>query len=344
MTGIREAINYRKLPGEDVECFLCSHRCHIKKGKRGFCLVRENRGGALYTLVYRKAIASHIDPIEKKPLFHFLPGSLSYSIATVGCNFRCGFCQNWDISQRARHGQIEGMDLSPERIVQEALASHCRSISYTYTEPVIFFEYAYDTAVLAKEKGLFNNFVTNGFATPETIDVMAGLIDAANVDLKSFSEQFYKKICKASLKPVLEAIRYMYRKGIWIEITTLIVPGQNEGEKELAQIAEFIASVSIDIPWHVSRFYPHYEMDSIPPTPLEKIDLAIEKGREAGLRYVYGGNISGGKYETTYCPFCREVVIYRLGYSIEQVNLKKGPGNKALCGVCGQELAIIRYA
>lgn len=335
---VKEAMNYKALPKGDVECFLCSHRCHIKEGKRGFCLVRENRNGRLYTLVYGKAIASHIDPIEKKPLFHFLPGSLSYSIATVGCNFRCGFCQNWDISQRARMGCIEGETLSPEDIVKEAKSSLCRSISYTYTEPVIFFEYAYDVAKLAKKEGLYNNFVTNGFATRETIDLMAGVIDAANVDLKSFSEEFYKKICRARLQPVLDAIRYMHEKGIWVEVTTLVVPGQNDAPEELSQIAKFIASISIDIPWHVSRFYPHYEMDSLPPTAIEKIDLAIEKGKEAGLRYVYGGNVAGGDYETTHCPFCNETVIYRLGYSIEKMNLKRGV--ETLCGKCGQKLPI----
>jgi len=337
----KEAMNYKPLSDGEVECFLCSHRCRIKEGKRGRCLVRENQKGKLYSLVYGKAIASHIDPIEKKPLFHFLPGSSSYSIATVGCNFRCNFCQNWDISQGARRGAIQGMDLTPQKIVQEAKANKCQSISYTYTEPVIFFEYAYDTAKLAKKEGLYNNFVTNGFATPETIDLMAGVIDAANVDLKSFSEDFYKKLCKASLQPVLDAIRYMYKKGILIEITTLIIPGQNDGEEELSEIAKFIASISVDIPWHVSRFYPHYEMDAIPPTPMEKIDLARDMGRKAGLRYIYGGNVPAGDYETTYCPFCKEAAISRVGYSIEKVNLKKGPNNESLCGACNKKLAII---
>ncbi len=303
-------------------------------------MVRENRGGRLFSLVYGKAIAAHVDPIEKKPLFHFLPGSLSYSIATVGCNFRCSFCQNWEISQAARKGRIAGEKLSPEKIVHEAKANHCRSISYTYTEPVIFFEYAYETAKLAKKEGLYNNFVTNGFATPETIDLMAGIIDAANVDLKSFSEDFYKKICRAKLQPVLDAIRYMHEKGIWVEVTTLVVPGQNDSAEELEKIAGFIASVSEDIPWHVSRCYPHYEMDSLPPTPVEKIDLAIEKGKKAGLRYVYGGNVAGYNYETTRCPFCKELVIYRLGYSIEKINLKNTSAG-TLCGSCGKKLSIM---
>jgi len=334
-------MNYKSLPEGEVECFLCSHHCRIKEGKRGHCFVRENQKGKLYSLVYGHAIASHIDPIEKKPLFHFLPGSFSYSIATVGCNFRCNFCQNSDISQGPRRSRILGADLSPEKIVRDAMANNCRSISYTYTEPIIFFEYAYDTAKLAKKEGLYNNFVTNGFATPETIDLMAGVIDAANVDLKSFSEDFYKKLCGASLQPVLRAIKYMYKKGIRIEITTLIIPGQNDGEKELSEIAGFIASISQDIPWHVSRFYPHYEMDSIPPTPMEKIDLARDIGRKAGLRYIYGGNVSGGDYETTYCPFCKEAAISRVGYSIEKMNLKKGPDNETLCGACSKKLAII---
>ena len=333
-------MNYRSLSKGEVECFLCSHQCRIKEEKRGRCFVRENQKGKLYSLVYAKAIAHHIDPIEKKPLFHFLPGSLSYSIAAAGCNFQCSFCQNADISQAARSKRILGEDLSPQKIVRDAKANNCRSISYTYTEPVIFFEYAYDTAKLAKKQGLYNNFVTNGFATPETIDLMPGLIDAANVDLKSFSEDFYKKLCKASLQPVLDAIKYMYKKGIWIEITTLIIPGQNDSEKELSQIAGFIASVSKDIPWHVSRFYPHYEMSSTPPTPMETIDRAREAGREAGLRYIYGGNVTQGDYETTYCPFCKGTVIKRIGYSIEKVNLKKGHDNETLCGKCKKKLSI----
>jgi pyruvate formate lyase activating enzyme len=337
---LKEAMNYKSLPRREVECFLCSHRCRIKEGKRGFCMVRENQKGKLYSLVYGKAVAHHIDPIEKKPLFHFLPGSSSYSIATVGCNFRCSFCQNWDISQRARHGRIEGIGLSAEKIVREAMANRCQSISYTYTEPIIFFEYAYDTAVLAKKEGLYNNFVTNAFVTPETIDLMAGVIDAANVDLKSFSEDFYKKLCRAHLQPVLDAIKYMHEKGIWVEVTTLVVPGQNDSEEELSRIAGFIASVSKDIPWHVSRFYPHYEMNSLPPTPMEKIEMAIAKGKEAGLHYVYGGNVPSGDYETTYCPFCKKAVIRRFGYSIGKMNLKKGPANEALCGACGKKLAI----
>lgn len=336
----KEAMNYKKLSGTDVECFLCSHRCRIKEGKRGRCSVRENRAGVLYSLVYGRAIANHIDPIEKKPLFHFFPGSFSYSIATAGCNFRCDFCQNWDISQGPRDGRISGMDFPPERIVKEAKANKCRSISYTYTEPVIFFEYAYETARLAKKEGIYNNFVTNGFATSETIDMMAEVIDAANVDLKSFSEDFYKTLCGAKLKPVLDAIRYMHKKGIWIEVTTLIVPDRNDSAGELSEIAKFLASISRDIPWHVSRFYPNYKMDSISPTPIEKIDLAIEKGKEAGLNYVYGGNVPGGDYETTYCPFCSEKVIQRSGYSIGSINLKMGARCETLCGACGKQLPI----
>lgn len=335
---MKEAILYRRLEDGKVECFLCSHRCRISKDKMGFCGVRQNRGGVLYTLVYAKAIASHIDPIEKKPLFHFMPGSYSYSVAAVGCNFRCGFCQNWNISQiRAdSNGQIPGEELSPEEIVKQAVQAKCQSISYTYTEPTIFFEYAYDTACLAKRKGLKNNFVTNGYQTPETIEKMAEVIDAANIDLKSFSDDFYRRICYSHLEPVLESIRNMYRKGIWVEVTTLVVPDQNDSEKELRMIAEFLAGISPDIPWHISRYHPDYQMNDGRSTPISTLTRARQIGYEAGLRYVYIGNVPGAGFEDTVCPGCKEVVIGRLGFSITRFNLEGSS-----CKNCGRELPII---
>lgn len=328
---MREAILYKKLENNKVECQLCSHRCKIADGKRGICAVRENRGGVLRTLAYGKAIAAHIDPIEKKPLFHFLPGTLSFSIATAGCNFRCGFCQNWDISQLSKQGKGEfpGKDLSPERIVAEAVKNNCQSIAYTYTEPTIFFEYAYDTAKLARKKGLKNVFVTNGFQTPETIGKMVGVIDAANVDLKSFSDEFYRKVCGGRLEPVLEAIKLMWEKKIWVEVTTLIVPEQNDSEKELEQIAKFLADISKDISWHISRFHPDYKMTDVEPTPIETLHGAVEIGKKAGLNYIYVGNVLDDPNEHTYCPKCGKVVIKRFGYQTE--NLLK----KARCPFCG---------
>ena len=334
-----EARLYKKLADKSVRCNLCSHRCLIKPGERGICSVRENQGGTLYSLVYGKVIASNVDPIEKKPLFHFQPGSLSFSIATAGCNFRCEFCQNWQISQitKGPKGEIIGKELPPEQVVQKALETECSSIAYTYTEPTIFFEYAADTAKLAKKKGLANVFVTNGYQTPETIKEMAKFVDAANVDLKSFSEEFYQKICGAKLKPVLEAIKLMHKAGIWLEITTLVVPDQNDSEKELSEIAKFIAGVSKNIPWHISRFHPDFKMTDSYPTPLETLEKAFKIGKKAGLKYVYLGNVATVTRENTYCPKCKNLAIRRVGYDIETLGVDK----KGECRKCGQNLNII---
>lgn len=335
---MKEALLYQKLKNNTARCNLCSHRCLIAPGKRGICFVRENQNGVLYSLVYGLAIAANVDPIEKKPLFHFLPGTKSFSIASAGCNFRCEFCQNWDISQitKGREGQIIGEELSPEDIVKKALETDCRSIAYTYTEPTIFFEYAYDTAKLVKRKNLANVFVTNGYQTPETIKKMKGIIDAANIDLKSFSEKFYQKTCGAKLAPVLESIKLMHKAGIWIEITTLVVPKQNDSEKELTQIAKFIASVDKNIPWHISRFHPDYKMTNSYPTPLETLENAFQIGKNAGLKYVYLGNVITETGENTFCPKCGALAIRRAGYLTEVLGVDK-EGN---CSNCGYDLNI----
>lgn len=335
---MQEAVLYEKLPNKSVRCYLCAHRCLIPPGKRGICFVRENRDGILYSLVYGLAIANHVDPIEKKPLFHFLPGTKSFSIATAGCNFRCSFCQNWDISQISKgpSGRIIGEKLPPERVVSEALETGCQSIAYTYTEPTIFFEYAYDTAKLAKEKGLANIFVTNGYQTTETIDKMKGVIDAANVDLKSFSDDFYRKVCGAKLEPVLQSIKKMHKARIHLEITTLVVSGQNDSEKELWQIAKFIAKVSTDIPWHISRFHPEYKMPGGSITPLKTLQKAYDLGKKAGLKYVYLGNVITEKGENTYCPGCKKLVVERMGYNTQTIAVN----NKGRCNYCGEDLSI----
>jgi pyruvate formate lyase activating enzyme len=335
---MKEARLYQKLKDKVIRCSLCSHRCLIKPDKRGICFVRENQKGTLYSLVYGLAIAANVDPIEKKPLFHFQPGSLSFSIATAGCNFRCEFCQNWSESQitKGPEGKIVGFQLSPEEIVKQAIKNDCRSIAYTYTEPTIFFEYAQDTAELAKKKGLANVFVTNGFQTPETIKEMQKFVDAANVDLKSFSDKFYQKICGGRLKPVLESIRLMHRAGIWVEITTLVIPKQNDSKKELKQIADFIASVDKNIPWHLSRFHPDYRMTNLSPTPIETLEMAYEQGKKAGLKYIYLGNIITEDKENTYCPKCGNLAIRRIGYQVEILGVDK----KVKCSKCGEDLKI----
>ena len=330
---IKEAMLYRGLEGGKVSCYLCGHLCLITPSKFGVCGVRQNKEGKLYTHVYGEVIAAHVDPIEKKPFFHFLPGSTSFSIATVGCNFQCGFCQNWQISQAAKKtGESpDGYKMMPEDVVKEARTQHCRSISYTYTEPTIFFEYAYDTAKIAKREGLYNNFVTNGFMTPEALETIRGRLDAANVDLKAFKEETYKKVCKARLAPVLESIRLMKKLGVWVEVTTLVVPGLNDSDEELAGISGFIAGVDPDIPWHVSRFHPDYRFLDHKATPIETLRRAREIGQEKGLRYIYLGNVPEGSNTT--CFRCRKLVVERRYMGLEQSHLKNGQ-----CPSCGAEI------
>lgn len=284
---MKEAVLYTKEKGDKVRCSACSHRCLISEGNVGICGVRKNIKGKLYLLVYGKIISQHIDPVEKKPLYHFLPGTKTYSIATVGCNFKCDFCQNYDISQEK---SILGEEFKPEEIVEKAIKTGCKSIAYTYTEPTIFAEFVKDTAVLAKQKGLKNILVTNGYMTSEFFEYLDGLIDAMNIDLKSFSNNFYKKTCKAKLQPVLDTIKLAKKKGIHLEITTLLIPGENDSEKEIENIAKFIASVDNKIPWHISRFFPMYKMTGKPKTDIEKMKKAEEIGKKY-LKHVYLGNI-----------------------------------------------------
>ena len=272
---MKEAMIYEKTGGTDIRCGLCNHNCLIKNGQSGICAVRVNNDGVLFSLVYGKVISMNIDPIEKKPLFHFLPQSKSLSIATVGCNFRCKHCQNYEISQypRERNVSIPGRDTTPEEIVKTALQNNCESISYTYTEPTIFFEFAYDCAQLAHEKGVRNVFVSNGYTGKEAVELIAPLLDANNIDLKG-SDKFYRDICGAKLAPVKKTIRLMKERGVWVEVTTLIIPELNDSEKDLTDIAEFISSVDPAMPWHVSQFYPTFKLLDKPRTP----DFNAEKG------------------------------------------------------------------
>ncbi|SDB98283.1 pyruvate formate lyase activating enzyme [Desulfurella multipotens] len=332
---MKEAYLYKHLNEKKVRCDLCAHRCIIEEDKSGICKVRKNIKGKLYSLVYEKVIAQAVDPIEKKPLYHFLPGSKSYSIATVGCNFTCLNCQNYEISQYMYyHDEAAGKYYSVDNVVSDAIFFECNSIAYTYTEPTIFFEYAIDIAKIAKSKGLKNVFVTNGFFTKQVIDKMSGLIDAANIDLKSMNENFYKNIAGGRLKPVLSSIEYAKQKGIWIELTTLIIPTLNDSEKEIEDIAKFIKSVDENIPWHISAFYPTYKLTSIPPTSIKTIQKAYDIGKSVGLRYVYGGNIPKNNLENTYCYNCGELLIERSGFAIIKNVLS---GNK--CPKCNAQIA-----
>lgn len=319
---MHEALLYDKTDGSHAQCFLCAHRCRIKPGDRGICGVRENRDGTLYSLVYGKIIAENIDPIEKKPLFHVFPGSKSFSIATPGCNFLCTFCQNHEISQLPRAtGGMPGRETMPQDIVAKAVASGSKTIAYTYTEPTIYFEFAYHISKIALDKGLKNVFVTNGFMTEETIETISPFLHAANVDLKAFSEDFYRRQCGAQLQPVLDSLKKMKSLNIWVEITTLLIPTLNDSDEELRRIAEFICSLGAETPWHISRFYPHYRMASLPPTPIASIRRAAQIGKAAGLKYVYSGNIPGDERENTLCSHCGERLIDRYGFTIEKINL-----------------------
>lgn len=333
---LKQALLWETTGDKNVKCSLCAWRCSIVDGKVGHCGVRKNIDGTLYSLVYDRVCAAGADPIEKKPLFHFMPGTSAFSISTPGCNFRCSFCQNWQISQMALDGRIQGQPYAPEDIVNAALKAKCRSIAYTYTEPTIFMELCADCGQLAKRKGLANIFVSNGYETTEAIDLAKPWLDAINIDLKSFSDDFYKKLCKASLAPVLDTIRYIAKKtDIWMEITTLLIPGENDSDTEFANIAEFIVKeTGPDTPWHVSRFYPNYKMTDKPATNGASLERAIDIGKKAGLRYIYVGNLPGTRAESTFCYSCGATLIERIGYTIKSNKIEDGS-----CPQCGAIIA-----
>jgi pyruvate formate lyase activating enzyme len=322
---MKEAMLYSPLEEGKVKCHLCSHRCVISPSKKGICGVRENREGTLFSLVFGRAISMNVDPIEKKPLFHLFPGSTSFSIATVGCNFRCLQCQNHEISQMPVDEKIiNGSVVPPSKIVSLAKENRCRSISYTYTEPTIYFEYAYETAALASQEGIRNVFVTNGYMTEEALKMIQPYLDGANVDLKSYQEKFYKEVCGARLNPVLESLKLMKALGIWVEITTLVIPTLNDSEREFEEIAQFILSLGAEVPWHLSAFYPTYKLINLPRTPAATLHRAREIGMKAGLRYVYCGNIPGQGGENTFCPHCGRIVIHRMGFRVVKNDVAGG--------------------
>jgi pyruvate formate lyase activating enzyme len=323
---MKEAMFFERLDKNRVRCNLCAHHCVIADGKRGVCQVRENRGGTLYTLIYGRAISQHVDPIEKKPLYHFYPGSGAYSIATPGCNFHCQWCQNWQISQMPRE-QYQMVDhiVSPGQVVTAAQSAGCQSIAYTYTEPTIFFEYAYDTARLAHKAGLTNIYVTNGYMTPEMLDIIYPYLDAANVDLKAFREKTYHRYVGAGLQPVLDSMKTMKRLGIWLEVTTLVIPGINDDSAELRDAARFVAhELGVNTPWHISRFFPAYKMMDVPPTPLATLQQARQIGLEEGLHYVYVDNVTSDGCQDVLCPECGRLLIRRHGYWVAANEIREG--------------------
>jgi len=329
-----QALLYSPLENGAVRCALCAHRCKISVGKRGICQVRENRDGQLVSLVYGKLIAQHVDPIEKKPIFHLLPGSRTYSIATVGCNFTCRFCQNADIAQMPsdHQGAVVGEPVAPEAVVADAKANACASLAYTYTEPTIFFEFALDVARQAHTAGLRNIFVTNGYMSAEALEMILPVLDAANVDLKSFSDDFYRKVCGARLAPVKDTLKRMKKGGVLVEVTTLLIPGLNDSPEELQAIAHFLAEqLGPETPWHISRFHPTYRMTDRTETPVKTLNTARDIGMAAGLRYVYVGNVPGSGGENTICPDCGNIVINRFQYR-SRTNLIDGNH----CACCNQ--------
>ncbi len=315
---------------KSAHCGLCHHNCHLSAGQTGLCGVREGDGVGVKSLVYGKLVAENVDPVEKKPLFHVLPGSLTYSIATPGCNFRCTHCQNSSISQvdgdltRWLHKGRNVSDRLPADVVDRAISSGCTSLSYTYVEPTIFYEYAYDCAKLAHEKGLGNIFVSNGYMSPEALAKLAPFLTAINIDLKSWSDVFYKKVCGARVEPVLENIKKCVELGLWVEVTTLLIPGMNDSEEELKEIAAFITALDSHIPWHVTAFYPAYKMGHLPPTPIASIDRAVRIGKDAGLKYVYSGNVSGGDGTSSFCHQCGDNLIGRNHFTLMHNSMVNG--------------------
>jgi len=320
-----------------VRCGLCGHRCRIEDGERGVCEVRENQGGRLIALAYGRLLAMTADPIEKKPLSHFQPGTRSLSIASASCNLRCPWCQNHHLSDMVRGGgRIRGDFVPPEQVVDEALTQRCASLSYTYSEPTIHYEHNRDAGRLARERGLKNVFVTNGLLTVEAArDAARSFLDGANVDLKAKREATYKKLCKGPLDAVLDSIATLCEEGVWVEVTTLVIPDLNDGEDELKDIASFLVGLSADIPWHLSRYHPDHQWHEAPATPVATLRRAREIGLEAGLHHVYTGNVWGDEGEHTYCPVDGTPLIRRVGYRI----LENRIGSGGRCPVCGTEIA-----
>lgn len=333
---MEEAQLYKKLLKKSVQCTACGHACKLNPGQTGICGIRKNIEGKLYLLTHGLAISDAIDPIEKKPLFHFMPGTEVYSIATVGCNFKCQFCQNADIAQFAKAMQrVEGFPLPPERIVENTITARCPTIAYTYTEPTVFFEYTYDTIQLAREKNIKNVYVSNGYFSKEALKKLDGMLDAINIDLKSYNKEFYLKVCGAKRDIVLRNIEAVSKSSIWLELTTLIIPGKNDSPEELTEIAQFIASINPLIPWHISRFFPSYRMDDISPTSFKTLRMTYDIGKKAGLKYIYIGNAPALKMEQTYCHACGTLLIKRDGYFVTYAHYKDGACKNCGCPLPG---------
>ena len=327
--------SYWEKEWEQVRCRLCPHNCLIPSGKRGICGVRENKGGKLYTLIYSSCSSAYPDPIEKKPLYHFHPGSLVFSLGTVGCNFKCLHCQNYTISQ-AKPEEYPLAEITPQNAVERAKAC-CNGIAFTYNEPTIWMEYALDTAKIAKKEGLYTVFVTNGYINEKPLKDVSAYLDAANIDVKSMSDDFYRKICKASVEPVLEACKNYKREGVHVELTYLVIPSHNDGEEEIKKFCRWVMDEMGEMQViHFTAFYPHYKMMDVPPTPFKKLLKAYMIAKHEGLHYVYLGNVPHGDYENTYCHNCGNLLVKRHGFSAEMVGMD---GEK--CIKCGEKIPIV---
>lgn len=332
----KEALLYDKLNG-NVNCHVCARTCVIAPERRGFCQTRENIDGKLHTLIYAATSSVAVDPIEKKPLFHFYPGTTVFSLGTVGCNFRCKHCQNWTISQ-ATLDEISTREILPEEAIRLTKEYGCKSIAWTYNEPTIWLEYTYDTAKLAKKEDIKTVYVTNGYMTEESFDLMKPYLDAANIDLKGMSEKFYKELCSARMQPVLDTIIRMYENKIHIEITNLLIPGYNDSEELIRDLVEFMVDeVGVEVPLHFTRFFPYYQLKHLPPTQVETLKKAHKIAKEAGMKYVYIGNVPTEDGEKTFCPECGEVLIERNGFQIVSDELKK----TRKCPKCGARIDIV---
>jgi pyruvate formate lyase activating enzyme len=332
--GMREALFYEKMGGDAVRCLLCPNQCMLSNGQRGFCRVREPVDGKLYSLVYELVCSAHVDPIEKKPMYHMLPGSQSFSIATAGCNSRCKNCQNWTISQRPPE-ETTNNRLTIQNLVASASANGCRSIAYTYTEPVVFYEYMMDASRLAKEEGIYNVMVTGGKINPKPAKELAKYVDASNFDLKGFDNNFLRENCAQDLDNILQALSIMKQEGIWVEITNLIVPTLNDSMDDIRRMVKWIKSnLGADVPLHFSRFWPQYKLRSLYPTPLETLKRARDIAMEEGLHYVYLGNVPESSASNTVCPKCKKVVIERIGYRV----LKNNVSSDGKCVFCGNKI------
>jgi pyruvate formate lyase activating enzyme len=327
----KEARHYRKLAGNKVQCGLCPWECLVDEGKRGKCGVRENRGGRYYSLVYGRVAASHVDPVEKKPFYHLLPGSSAYSLSTVGCNFDCRFCQNWDLSQR-RPEEARVPELSAESVAEAAAGAGCRVIAFTYSEPTVFHEFVADTAAAGRRLGIRSVVVSNGFIRKEPLEALCGVIDGYKVDLKAMDEDYYRSVCRGRLAPVLETLVRLRDRKVWCEIVYLVVPTLNDSSADFRRLADWVLKeMGPDVPVHFSRFYPQYKLNNLPPTPAATLERAWSIGREAGLHFVYLGNLPGHEAENTFCPGCKKAVVRRTGFSVQETNLRGGR-----CGFCGR--------